>query len=285
MRVRPAAMNDGLAISLLSVVPRRTASRVQGVLSRLGVSKALHQAVIRWYIRYYSVDTSEMEGSPQDYPTLADFFTRALNPGARPIDPAPDAVVSPADARLSTFGRVADGKLPLSAGMDLDIQRLVGGDPAWNQGEYAVLYLSPRDYHRVHHGTEGQIVGYRYLPGHLWPVFPAAVSRIRDLFAVNERLVVETRDQQLGRVATVLVGAYGVGRMTTAFCDLVTNAGQGAHSRQFTPPIPVERGDELGRFNMGSTVVLLFEPGKVAWEAEAGEMVRVGQRLGRRLPA
>ncbi len=276
-------MHDGLAISLLSVVPRRTASRVQGILSRLGVSKALHQAVIRWYVRYYGVDTDVMEGSPQDYPTLAEFFTRALKPDARPIDTAPDAVVSPADARASSFGRVADGKLPLGAGMDLDIQRLVGGDPAWNQGHYAVLYLSPRDYHRVHHSTEGQIVGYRYLPGHLWPVFPAAVRRIRDLFAVNERLVVETRDQQLGRVATVLVGAYGVGRMTTAFCDLVTNAGQGAHSRSFEPVIPVARGDELGRFNMGSTVVLLFEPGKVTWELERDSMVRVGQPIARRL--
>jgi phosphatidylserine decarboxylase len=277
-------MNDGLAISLLSVVPRRTASRIQGILSRLGVSKAVHQAVIRWYVGYYGVDTSEMEGSPGDYPTLAEFFTRALRADARPVDADPDAVVSPADARASSFGRVADGKLPLNAGMDLDIQRLVGGDPTWNKGHYAVLYLSPRDYHRVHHAVGGQIVGYRYLPGHLWPVFPAAVRRIRDLFAVNERLVVETRDQQLGRVATILVGAYGVGRMTTSFCDLVTNAGQGAHSRTLDPAIPVQAGDELGRFNMGSTVVMLFEPGKVAWELERDTMVRVGQRIARRLP-
>ena len=277
-------MNDGLAISLLSLVPRRTASRVQGLLSRLGVSKALHQAVIRWYVDYYEVDTTEIEGALEDYPTLAEFFTRALRPGARPVDLDPDVIVSPADARASSFGRVADGKLPLEAGMDLDIQRLVGGDPAWNRGHYAVLYLSPRDYHRVHHAVGGQIVSYRYLPGHLWPVFPAAVRRIRDLFAVNERLVVETRSQQLGRVATVLVGAYGVGRMTTTFCDLVTNAGQGAHTRNFEPALPVQRGEELGRFNMGSTVVMLFEPDKVEWELERDTMVRVGQRIARRLP-
>ena len=276
-------MNDGLAISLLSVVPRKTASRIQGVLSRLGVSKALHQAVIRWYVGYYNVDTSVMEGAPGDYPTLAAFFTRALRMGARPVDDADDAVVSPADARASSLGRIIDGKLPPDAGMDLDIQKLVGGDPAWNNGHYAVLYLSPRDYHRVHHACEGQIVSYRYLPGHLWPVFPAAVRKIRDLFAVNERLVVETRDQQLGRVVHVLVGAYGVGRMSTAFCDLVTNAGQTAHDRYFDPPIRVARGDELGRFNMGSTVVMLFEPDTVAWELERDAMVQVGQRIARRL--
>jgi phosphatidylserine decarboxylase len=276
-------MNDGLAISLLSVVPRKMASRIQGLLSRLGVSKGLHQAVIRWYIRYYDVDVSIMEGQPLDYPTLAEFFTRALRPGVRPIDWASDAIVAPADARASAFGQVLDGKLPPDANMSLDIQRLVGGDPTWNNGSYAVLYLSPQDYHRVHHATEGQIVGYRYLPGHLWPVFPAAVRRIRDLFAVNERLVVETRDQHLGRVATVLVGAYGVGRMTTAFCDLITNAGQGAHSRTFDPPIPIDRGDELGRFNMGSTVVMLFESNRVAWELEPDVKVQVGQRIARRL--
>ncbi len=273
-------MNDGLVISLLSVVPRKTASRIQGLFTRLGVSKGLHQAVIRWYVRHYRVDTDEMVGVPADYPTLAEFFVRPLKPGARPVDGASAAVVAPADALASSFGRVVDGHLPPEAGLVLDVQRLVGGDPAWNRGHYAVLYLSPRDYHRVHHPREGAIHGYRYLPGHLWPVFAAAVERIPDLFARNERLVVESRDQVAGRIATVLVGAYGVGRMTTAFCDLVTNSGQGALSRSFDPAIPVARGDELGRFNLGSTVILLFEEGRVAWELEPGQPVRVGQRIG-----
>ncbi len=272
-------MNDGLVISLLSVVPRKTASRVQGLFTRLGVSKGLHQAVIRWYVRHYRVDTTEMEGEPADYPTLAEFFVRPLRAGARPIDPDPVAVVSPADAVASSFGRVVEGRLPVEAGLALDVQRLVGGDPAWNDGHYAVLYLSPRDYHRVHHAREGAITGYRYLPGHLWPVFQAAVERIPDLLARNERLVVETRHQVAGRIATVLVGAYGVGRMTTAFCDLVTNSGQGAHSRTFEPPLEADRGDELGRFNLGSTVVLLFESGRVRWELEPGQAVCVGERI------
>ncbi len=276
-------MNDGLAITLLSLVPRKSASRLQGLLTRMGVSRRLHQGLIRWYVRHYGVDTEEMEGEVRDYPTLAAFFTRALRAGARPIDLAPDAVVSPVDARVTAFGQVQGGRLPAEAGIDLDVQRLVGGDQGFNQGAFVVLYLSPRDYHRIHHATEGQITGYRYLPGHLWPVFPGAVRRIKDLFAVNERLVVETRDQQLGRIATVLVGAYGVGRMTTAFCDLVTNAGQAAHDRIFESPIVVKRGEELGRFNMGSTVILLFEPGRVAWELERDTMVQVGQRIARRL--
>jgi phosphatidylserine decarboxylase len=274
-------MKDALIVSLLSVIPQHLGSRLQGAFARAPLSGAVHHAIIRAYCRKYDVDMDAFVGSVEDYPTLAQFFVRPLRVGLRPIDPSQDALVSPADARAATFGTLEGHKLPADAGMELDIQAMLGGDPRYENGEYAVLYLSPRDYHRVHHPREGRVLGYRYLPGRLWPVFPAATRKVKDLFAVNERLLVRLDAGPAGEVAVVLVGAYGVGRMTCSFCDLVTNTGGGAETRDFPAPIPVARGEELGRFNLGSTVVLVTEPGRVEWELTKGEMVQVGQRIAR----
>ena len=271
-------MNDALIITLLSMVPKGLGSRLQGIGARTGLSRN----IIRWYADRYGVDTTEMVGTPEDYDTLQDFFVRALKPDARPIDEAADSLVSPADARVYAFGQLrSDGHLPPDAGIDFDVTELVGGDERYRGGSFAVLYLSPRDYHRVHHPREGNIVGLRYLPGALWPVFPEATRRIEGLFAVNERLAAFVEAPNLGRLAVVMVGAYGVGRMTVAFDPVVTNTGTGAAYHGYNPPILASRGEELGRFNLGSTVILVAEPGRVAWELERDQKVKVGQRIGR----
>ena len=274
-------MKDALIITALSVVPQRLGARMNGWFARLPVSSAVHHAVIRWYCKRYKVAMDDFVGTVEDYPTLAQFFVRALREGKRPIDPTPGVLVSPADARAAAFGSLNGHQLPDDAGMKLNIKDMLDDD-RYEDGEYAVLYLSPRDYHRVHHPIEGHILGYRYLPGRLWPVFPAATKKVENLFAVNERLVARIATQSAGEIAVVLVGAYGVGRMTASFSDIVTNTSdQGAEAREFEAPIPVARGEELGRFNLGSTVVLVAEKGKVAWDLPKGEMVEVGQAIAR----
>ena len=268
-------MNDAFVVTLLSVVPKGLGSWLQGAFGRTGLSRHL----IRWYAGNYGVDLDEMVGTVDDYPTLQDFFVRPLKEGARPICPDPDALVSPSDSRATFFGTVRpDGRLPEGAGVDFSVTELVGGDDRYVGGQFAVLYLSPKDYHRVHHPADGRVVGWTYSPGAFWPVFQAAVERIEDLFARNERLTVFA-EGQYGRMAVVLVAAYGVGRMTCEHGDIVTNTDGVGRSEERSDP--VQRGDELGRFNLGSTVILVTEPGAVEWELEPGQDVKVGQRIGR----
>lgn len=269
-------MNDALIVTLLSVVPKGLGSRLQGLAARTGLSRQL----IRWYAQRYAVNLDEMEGVPEDYATLQDFFVRPLKAGMRPIDPAPEALVSPCDARVYTFGTLtADGQLPPEAGLPLDAHQLMG-DPSWGGGGFAVLYLSPKDYHRVHHPLDGEVQSARYLPGALWPVFPEATRRVPNLFAVNERVAVTVAHPTAGPVGVVLVGAYGVGRMSLSFDALVTNTGAAASAHVYNPPLPARRGEELGRFNLGSTVILITRPGAVEWQLTQDASVKVGQRIG-----
>jgi phosphatidylserine decarboxylase len=272
-------VKDGLIIGALSIVPRRRVSRLMGWSSRRRIPRAVLRAFLRWYVRHYGVNLDEVEGGLADYRTLAAFFTRPLKDGARPQADAAGAVTSPADGRVHAVGRVLGGRLPQSPDLDFAVRDLLAGDGRFDDGEYAVIYLSPKDYHRVHAPLVGDLTGYRYRPGRLWPVFPAATRRIRDLFSRNERLVMQLRSEELGDVAMVMVGAFGVGRMTASFAELVTNTGRPAADRDLDQPLPLLHGDELGRFELGSTVVLVFEAGRVAWDVEVGVDVKVGQLL------
>ncbi len=274
-------MKDALIISLLSVLPRRTTSRLIGGAMRMPLPGPLNRALLRWYVRKYGPNLEECEGTLLDYPCLASFFVRALRPGTRPIDTSAEALVSPVDAQVYAVGQIVGGRLPQSPDLDYAVSTLLGGDERWDGGGFAVLYLSPKDYHRVHSPREGVIRGWRYRPGNLWPVFPAATRRIRDLFAGNERLVIRL-GTDLGEIAVVMVGAFGVGRMSTTFCDLVTNGHRASLDDHPSSERPVTRGAELGRFEMGSTVIVITEPGRLAWEIQSGDRVRVGQRIGRK---
>ena len=270
-------MNDAFIVSLLSVVPHGLGSRLQGVFGRSGLSRLL----LGWYVRNYGVDLSEIEGTLDDYRTLQDFFVRALKPGTRPVAREPEALVSPVDARVYHAGKLSGFELPPEAGLSWDVRELVGGGERYEGGSYAILYLSPKDYHRVHVPREGTVLGYRYLPGRLWPVFPAAVREVEGLFAKNERLAVRLGTQDMGELAVVLVGAYGVGRMTAAFAPIITNTGTPGEDVTLPEAWSCDRGDELGRFNLGSTVILVCEAGRVTWELERDQDVKMGQRIGR----
>jgi phosphatidylserine decarboxylase len=262
-------------------------SRLAGLAADLRLPGPLLRLAIRAYVRAYSVDLSEAAAPLQAFATFNEFFTRRLRASARPVDAAPDVVVSPSDSRLQSLGTMpADGRLEQIKGIRYTLEALLGdaGEAArFAAGVHATLYLSPSMYHRVHAPVDGRIVRWRSIPGRLYPVNAPAVRQVDGLFTVNERVVVRVESDRFGPVAVVMVGATNVGRISLAFADHVTNSGRGARDVVPQPSIPVARGAELGAFNLGSTVVLLVaDPGLEPASARVGELVKMGQALWRR---
>jgi len=261
-------------------------SRVTGRLSGLRLPSAILAPAIRAYARAFGADLSEAELPPEAYTSFNAFFTRRLRDGARPVAGGEGVVVSPSDSRLSAIGPVPpDGRLEQVKGSSYSIEALLGSaeDAApFRRGLCATLYLSPAMYHRVHSPVDGRVVAWRYVPGRLFPVNGAGVRSVPGLFTRNERVAVFVDTQAHGPVAIVLVGAANVGRMSLAFADLVTNRGRAAGRGVPAEPVAVKRGDEVGAFNLGSTVVLLLSDPELRPAALAGDLVRVGQALWRR---
>ena len=283
-------MKDALIVSALSLVPKNKTAGALGWFARLHLPDWLHGLIVRWFVKKHRVDLSECVGSLDDYPTLAEFFVRPLRPGVRPVDPRPDVIVSPVDAHVHTFGTIRAGCFEQAPGRVASVAELLGvGDPRtptatldeaarYEGGSYAVLYLSPTDYHRVHTPVAATLTAYRYLAGTLWPVFPAATRKVDQLFARNERLVFHLHSAA-GTIAQVMVGAFGVGRMSTTLDDSATNTGQPGRDVVLAEPRQLNRADELGRFELGSTVILLAEPGRLRWTLKPGQPVRLGQAI------
>jgi phosphatidylserine decarboxylase len=279
---------DRVRRAWLHVLSHPRLSRLVNGLAERELPGPILRPLIRAYVRAYGVDLAEAAQPITAYPSFNAFFTRRLREGVRVVDPTPGAVVSPSDSRLNSLGPVApDGLLEQIKGRTYSLQRLLGGPEAvqFAKGAQATLYLSPSMYHRVHSPVRGRIRCWRYLPGRLFPVNAQAVRLVEDLFVVNERLVIVIDGDDVGPVAVVMVGATNVGRMTLTFDGLVTNAGLPATAVRPATPIPVERGQELGAFNLGSTVVLLIaETARLGPRAKAGDLVRMGQALWRPVP-
>jgi phosphatidylserine decarboxylase len=271
---------------LATAVSNPLLSRVAGRLSDLRLPAALLAPAIRLYARAFGADLGEADRPPEAYPSIGASFTRRLRDGARPVDARPGVVVSPTDSRLSAIGAVpADGLLEQVKGSRYPIEALLGSaeDAApFRAGVHATLYLSPAMYHRVHSPVDGRVRAFRYVPGRLFPVNAAGVRSVPGLFTRNERVAVFLETEAHGPVAVVLVGAANVGRMSLAFAPLVTNRGQAGALAVLREPAVLGRGDDLGAFNLGSTVVLLLADPALAPAASAGDLVRVGQALWRR---
>jgi phosphatidylserine decarboxylase len=278
-------MRGALERSAVAALAWPALSRLAGRLADLRLPRALLAPLIRGYSRVYGVDLGEAELPPEAYPTFNAFFTRRLREGARPIDGSAGVVVSPSDSRLSLIGSVpGDGLLEQVKGSRYALAALLGSEQdraLFASGVHATLYLSPAMYHRVHSPVDGEVVAWRYLPGRLYAVNALGVRSVPGLLARNERVVVRMETQAHGAVAVVLVGATNVGRIGLAFAGLVTNRGHRPGETRPPRPIPLRRGDELGVFNLGSTVVLLAEDGALAPAAAEGGMVRVGEALFR----
>ena len=282
-------MLDRLFIAAMRAVPKNAVSRLVGRLTDWQGPAGLLQAAMRGFARRYDID---LAASPplESYRTFGQFFARPLRPGLRPIAPGEDLVVSPVDARVSQAGLAGGGRLLQAKGIEYTLAALLGDGELARRlegGAWATLYLSPQDYHRIHFPLAGGITGWRYVPGRLWPVNPASVAHVPGLFTVNERLVT-LLDSPLGLVAIVAVGATVVGRVRASYDAAVPLTDQpGARTMQrgdYAPPRPVEKGAELGAFEMGSTVILAFEPGRVrlSERLRPGARVRVGEPIGGR---
>jgi phosphatidylserine decarboxylase len=244
---------------------------------------------MRAFAARYGIDLSEC-GELDTFRTFGEFFARPLrDAGLRPVAAGDDVVVSPVDGVVSECGLAGGGKLLQAKGIDYALADLLADEALaarFTGGAWATVYLSPRDYHRIHFPLGGAVTGYRYVPGVLWPVNPAAVRGVPGLFTANERLVT-VLDTPVGACAVVAVGATIVGRVRAYYDPTipVTNLPRARPIRRDYPaPIPIEKGQELGAFEMGSTVILAFEPGKVALDARLapGARVRVGERVGGR---
>lgn len=271
-------------MSLMRVLPRSALSTVVGALTRFPAPASVHQLAMKMFAKRYNVALEDAEGSVADYPTFAQFFTRKLKPGMRPVDRTRDIVVSPVDGAVSEAGLVEHGACLQAKGISFPVGKLLGDEAraaSFDGGSFATIYLSPRDYHRIHSPIEGTVDGYTYLPGEFWPVNPASVRNVDALFAVNERLVT-WMTTPLGKLAVVMVGATCVSRIHASYDAIVTHTGQPAKAHTYERPIKVERGDELGMFEMGSTVILVFEKGRVRWDAlmTAGTPLKMGVRIG-----
>jgi phosphatidylserine decarboxylase len=249
----------------------------------------------RAFARAVGANLDEVELELAGYPSLGDFFARKLRHGARAVDPAPAAIISPCDGVLAARGTAAAGALVQAKGRMYRLAELVADGELAAQltgGPYATIYLSPRDYHRVHAPVDARILGYDYLPGALWPVNPRVAARRDGLLARNERVVIRMHAGALGNVALVMVGASGVGNIRLApglgaaagavLADSARWRAAREPRRVELPGVSVARGDELGAFRLGSTVVLVFEPDKAELAGDVGQAVRFGQRIGRR---
>lgn len=281
-------MSDRLFIGALRAVPKNTISRLAGALTRWRAPAGLRRWAMRAFAARYGIDLSECP-ELEAYACFGEFFARPLRPGLRPIAGGEGVVVSPVDGVVSEHGFTAQGRLVQAKGIDYTAAALLGDEALARRlegGAYATIYLSPRDYHRIHFPLGGHVLGWRYVPGRLWPVNPASVRTVPGLFTVNERLVT-VLETPLGACAVVAVGATVVGRVRAYYDPTVpvTNLRAArAAARTYETPIPVEKGQELGAFEMGSTVIVLFEPGRVTLDARlaAGVKLRVGEAIAGR---
>jgi phosphatidylserine decarboxylase len=215
--------------------------------------------LLRVYGKAYGVNLNEAEPQADGYPTFDAYFTRTLRPGARDI--SGDAVVSPADGRVSASGRIDPGSRLFVKGQSYEVAELTG-EPSdatrYINGEFAVVYLAPGDYHRVHSPVDGEVTSVRKIEGDLYTVNRIGEEHVPKLFVRNKRVSIVVETKGLGRVTVVMVGAMIVGRITVTG---IPEADVPAGLHPFPAPRPVARGDELGIFHLGSTVVLLLEPG------------------------
>lgn len=266
------------AAQLLRVLPRRRVSRAMGRLADHQWSPPLGRAVVKVYSRLYAVDFDEC-AKTDGFTSFDEFFTRPLKDGARPLPDDERLIVSPADGRLESPGKVDVGSTYRVKGRQYRVEELVG-DPAdakrYIGGGGFVVYLSPRDYHRVHSPVEGRISLVRSMPGDYFPVNSIGLRHIDNLFAINRRVAICIDTETLGRVTVVMVAAIVVGRITVSGID-AHDVPLGVHT--IAPARNVQRGDELGQFHLGSTAVVFLEPKAFdRWLAQEGP-VRVGQEI------
>jgi phosphatidylserine decarboxylase len=272
------------------MVPKRAVSGAISWGVGLGIPAPLRTLMLSRFARIYGIDVTEAEKPISEYAGFDEFFTRKLRPGARPIDGLPGRVISPADGTIVECGLATAGKLIQAKGSHFDLASLLDDAQAAQRlegGAYLITYLSPKDYHRVHSPVGGRVVGWRHVPGTLFSVGAASIRREPELFVRNERFITLIEMDGGGLVAVVMVAAVGVGHVTVSYDpEVATHRPEffraALRHRQYDDPKPIRRGEELGIFHLGSTTIVVFEPGRVELDAlAAGASVKMGVGIGR----
>jgi len=267
------------------ILPQHPLSRIVYVLMRNEVTWVKNM-LIRLISRIAGINYDEaLSSDPADYASFNAWFTRALKPGARTFDTDPMAFLSPCDGRISETGCLHENRVLQAKGKDYSVQDLLANDPVCSQltdGYFSTIYLSPKDYHRIHMPLSGRLQRMIHVPGRLFSVAPYTVRQVPGLFARNER-VIAIFDTDAGPLVMVLVGAMLVSSTETVWAGEVTPTKNKEVTVKDYPDenISLAKGDEMGRFNMGSTVILLMPPQTVEGQVDlnAGTAVKVGQKL------
>lgn len=273
-----------LFIRAQNLVPQQQLSRVVGKVAA-SENLIIKNIAIQAFKAQYGIDLSiAQQTDALKYKSFNEFFTRALKEGIREIDTDANSIVSPVDGAISQLGKVKEGDVFQAKGQSFSVEKLIG-DPQlaapFKNGEFATVYLSPRDYHRVHMPFAGTLTETLYIPGELFSVNQTTAENVPGLFARNERMVC-LFDTELGRMAVVLVGAMIVAGIETVATGKVKPSGRVELDHH---ELKLEKGDELGRFYLGSTAIVLFEQNKMNWDAQfqANSTVVMGEALGHSL--
>lgn len=268
-------------------LPQKTLTKLAGILANCRWPW-LKNPMIKWFVKQYQVDLSDaVITRPTDYDTFNHFFTRALQPSARSIDDNPHSIVSPVDGTISQVGIMQQHSLIQAKGHHYELDTLLGGNTdhtgLFNNGHYLCMYLSPKDYHRVHMPYAGQLRKTIYIPGRLFSVDNHSVAHIPHLFTRNERLVC-LFDTDSGPMAIILVGAMIVGSIATVWDKQVITRSKALTLNEFSQKtdINLNKGSEMGHFQLGSTVILLFGQQKINWLSEltSQQTLKMGQTIG-----
>ncbi len=279
---------DWVKAGLQYPLPQHAISRLVHWITRVQTPAWLKNFLIQRFIRRFGVDMSEA-ASPdiKTYSCFNDFFTRALRTELRPVTGDEQSIACPVDGRISQIGSLDREYILQAKGRNYSVVELLAGDSSiadkFMGGEFATLYLSPRDYHRIHMPLTGNLQKMLYIPGRLFSVNPPTTRVVPRLFARNER-VVTIFDTTAGCMVVVLVGALNVGSIETVWAGEITPPhGHELYSREYRQgEVSLKKGEELGRFNMGSTIIVLFERQRIRWQAKfvAETRVRIGESVG-----
>jgi len=281
-------MISRLFVALQYLLPKHFLTAVVWRIARIR-HPATKNFLIRRFVRLFDVEIDDVKLSvPDDFASFNDFFVRELEDGARPVDTAHDSIVSPVDGTVSVAGSIEAGSIIQAKGIDYTVGELLATDldqaSAYVNGRFATIYLAPYNYHRIHAAFDGELRAARYVPGALFSVNQATVARVPGLFRRNERLVMHFETRR-GPAALVFVGALNVGSISTPWTGELRprNTGVVDVIDLSAHPRTIVKGDLLGWFNMGSTVILLLPPGIASWSGslQSGQPLRMGEVIGR----
>ncbi|MDO6515095.1 MULTISPECIES: archaetidylserine decarboxylase [unclassified Neptuniibacter] len=282
-------LKETLFILFQHIVPQHLLSRLVGKIAD-STTPWIKNSFIKWFCNNYQINMTEaQEEIATNYPSFNAFFTRALKDDVRPIDQTPGVITSPADGAFSQLGKIEHGRIFQAKGHAYGLTTLLGGDheiaAPFIDGEFATIYLSPRDYHRVHMPIAGTLTHTTYVPGDLFSVNQTTAAGVEQLFARNERLIAHFETEH-GPMAMVLVGAMIVAGIETVWSGQEAPRLKAPEHRSFKnetiPPIKLEKGAEMGRFKLGSTVILLFGKDKISWQTglDANSPIKLGEAIG-----